>query len=199
MRTLNEDPHEDPHETPHETPHEGLVIDFRQPSAEPMSAPVVDDDVFVDCTVCSGSKQRARRSAGSPVCKHSSCMRELARRTAAVQPAVACPMEVEPRVAQSRESCFKIKGVFGVSMCLELDATEKRLGREHEAEDLCYRVCSSMRSDCARSSTCDRRPKTTAKRAILIRNWYGTKKEGMRPLSVENKSGLLPRCLRKTP
>ena len=37
-------------------------------------------------------------------------------------------------------SCFRIKEVLGVSMCLKLSKTEKRLGYDYGAEDFCYQV-----------------------------------------------------------
>ena len=37
-------------------------------------------------------------------------------------------------------SCFRIKEVLGVSMCLKLSKTEKRLGYDYGDEDICYQV-----------------------------------------------------------
>ena len=37
-------------------------------------------------------------------------------------------------------SCFRIKEVLGVSMCLKLSKTEKRLGYDYGDEDYCYQV-----------------------------------------------------------
>ena len=36
--------------------------------------------------------------------------------------------------------CFKIKEVLGVSMCLKMTKTEKRLGRDYDAADCYYHI-----------------------------------------------------------
>ena len=87
-----------------------------------------DEEIFYECGVCAGEMGRCRRSDGSSICKHNSCYNELRRRRAGgdeVRTALARPAKA------ARTSCFKIREVLGVDMCV----VEPRFDRPTEHPD----------------------------------------------------------------
>ena len=63
-----------------------------------------------------------------------------ARRNTELRAARLEPTGDAPMVDSDPTSCFRIKEVLGVSMCLKLSKTEKRIGYEYGDEDYCYQV-----------------------------------------------------------
>ena len=99
------------------------------------------EEVFWDCTICSGERGRGRNGENGTRCKHNSCKKELAARNAAARAArLSSVGDAAPLVDADPTSCFKIKEVLGVSMCLKLTKTEKRVGHEADWQDIYYQV-----------------------------------------------------------
>ena len=90
--------------------------------------------VFFGCVRCGGSKGRSRKSLASTNCKANSC-KGVRKRGHEELEAVAAPA-----VRSVATSCFKVKEVLGVSVCLELDADERRVGREADDDDISLQV-----------------------------------------------------------
>ena len=99
-----------------------------------------EGDVFYECVICSGGNKRSRNGDNGTRCKHDSCKKELTRRNTELRAARLEPTGDAPMVDSDPTSCFRIKEVLGVSMCLKLSKTEKRLGYEYGDEDYCYQV-----------------------------------------------------------
>ena len=99
-----------------------------------------EGDVFYECVICSGGCKRSRNGDNGTRCKHDSCKKELTRRNTELRAARLEPTGDAPMVDSDPTSCFRIKEVLGVSMCLKLSKTEKRLGYEYGDEDYCYQV-----------------------------------------------------------
>ena len=87
----------------------------------------------------SGANGRGRRSDGSAICLHEGCKKKYAKRNAEKRARLE-PSGDAPVVDSDPTSCFRIKEVLGVSMCLKLSKTEKRLGYDYGDEDICYQV-----------------------------------------------------------
>ena len=79
-------------------------------------------------------------------CKHDSCKRELTRRNKERRAALASAGDAAP-VDEDPTTCFKIKEVLGVSMCLKMTKTEKRLGRDYDDADCHYHVRGKFGGD----------------------------------------------------
>ena len=90
--------------------------------------------IFFDCVKCHGGKRRSRRSLGSSNCKHESCKGVRKRGHEDAESTEA------PPVAAAATSCFKIKSLLGVSTCLNLDADERRTGRNADDDDIYLQV-----------------------------------------------------------
>ena len=98
------------------------------------------EEVFYECVICSGAHKRSRNGDNGTRCKHDSCKKELTRRNTELRAARLAPAGDAPVVDSDPTSCFRIKEVLGVSMCLKLSKTEKRLGYDYGDEDICYQV-----------------------------------------------------------
>ena len=96
-----------------------------------------DEDIYWDCVVCSGARKRARNGPNGSRCMHNSCKTELTRRNKERCAAKLAPADDAPVVDDDPTECFKIKEVLGVSMCLKMAKTEKRLGCNYSDDD-CY-------------------------------------------------------------
>ena len=90
--------------------------------------------VFDDCVSCGGKQGRSRRSLGSTNCRHEACKGVRKRRHEEPQAVAA------PDVRAVATSCFKVKELLGISVCLELDADERRVGREADDDDIALQV-----------------------------------------------------------
>ena len=90
--------------------------------------------VFFGCVSCGGSKGRSRKSLASVNCKHESCKGVRKRGHEQLQAVAA------PAVRSVATSCFKVKELLGISVCLELDADERRVGREADDDDIGLQV-----------------------------------------------------------
>ena len=101
-----------------------------------------DEEIFYDCVVCSGDMKRGRNGVNGTRCKHESCKKELTRRNKERQAAAALgpASDAAPVVDNDPNECFKIKEVLGVSMCLKMSKTEKRLGCDYGDDDCYYQV-----------------------------------------------------------
>ena len=76
---------------------------------------------------------RARALAAATACtKHNSC-KGVRDKRARAEPSGA---DVESTSPTSSLKCFTIKRVLGVSTCLQMDADERRVGREAEDDDI---------------------------------------------------------------
>ena len=97
-----------------------------------------DEEPFYGCVVCSGEQGRERKAAGAAVCKFDGCAKEYTRRRRAADAAGDTPRRREAPPAAPPAKCRKIKDVLGVSMCLlsEMDADEKRVGRDNGDDDI---------------------------------------------------------------
>ena len=93
----------------------------------------------MECLECLGANGRGRRSDGSAICLDDGCKKKYAKRNAEKRARLE-PAGDAAVVDSDPTSCFRIKEVLGVSMCLKLSKTEKRLGYEYGAEDFCYQV-----------------------------------------------------------
>ena len=98
-----------------------------------------DEEVFYECVVCFGARKRGRNGENGTRCKHNSCKKELTRRSKAKQAAALEPA-VDAVVDSDPTSCFKVKEVLGMSMCLKMTTTEKRLGCDYGDEDCYYHI-----------------------------------------------------------
>ena len=96
-----------------------------------------DDDIFYGCVVCSGEKKRRRNGSNGSRCMHNSCKEELTRRNKGLREQAPVGDVV---VDSDPTECFKIKEVLGVSMCLKMTKTEKRLGCDYGDDDCYYQV-----------------------------------------------------------
>ena len=85
--------------------------------------------IFFDCSECHGERRRSRKSPGSRNCKHYSC-KGVRKRGREEQLPVA-----EQPVAAAPTTCFKVKEVLGMSVCLQLDPDERRVGRHADDDD----------------------------------------------------------------
>ena len=98
-----------------------------------------DEEVFYECVVCFGARKRGRNGENGTRCKHDSCKKELTRRNKAKQAAALEPAG-DAVVDSDPTSCFKVKEVLGMSMCLKMTTTEKRLGCDYGDEDCYYHI-----------------------------------------------------------
>ena len=98
------------------------------------------EDIFYDCCICFGEKKKPRNGSNGSRCTHNSCKDELTRRNAAKRAAKLAPAGDAPVVDSDPTECFKIKEVLGVSMCLKMSKTEKRLGCDYGDDDCVYQV-----------------------------------------------------------
>ena len=85
--------------------------------------------IFFECSECHGANRRSRKSPGSRNCKHSSCKGVRKRAREEQQP------DAEVAMASAPTTCFKVKEVLGFSLCLQLDADERRVGRHADDDD----------------------------------------------------------------
>ena len=96
------------------------------------------EDIFYDCVDCGGDMRRGRNGDNGTRCKHDSCKRELTRRNkerrAGLAPVGDAAADDDPT------TCFAIKEVLGISKCLKMTKTEKRLGCNYADEDCYYHV-----------------------------------------------------------
>ena len=90
--------------------------------------------VFDDCVSCGGKQGRSRRSLGSTNCRHEACKGVRKRRHEELESVAT------PALRATTTSCFKVKDLLGVSLCLELDADERRVGREADDDDISLQV-----------------------------------------------------------
>ena len=101
------------------------------------------EEIFYDCVVCHGDRRRGRNGDNGTRCKHNNCKEELARRNKERR-AAACGLvpagDAAPVLDSDPTECFKIKEVLGISMCLKMSKTEKRLGCNYGDEDCYYQV-----------------------------------------------------------
>jgi hypothetical protein len=99
------------------------------------------EEPFLDCYLCSGENGRERRSQGSPICKFDGCVKEHARRRAAAKESGLQRTALAPAAAAvKRTSCFKIREVVGVDLCVAADGRQKRAGRPLDADNMAYKV-----------------------------------------------------------
>ena len=90
--------------------------------------------VFFDCVSCGGKNGRSRKSPGSSNCMHDSCKGVRKRRHEELEAVAA------PALRAATTSCFKVKELLGISVCLELDADERRVGREADDDDIALQI-----------------------------------------------------------
>ena len=98
------------------------------------------EDIYYDCVICSGARKRPRNGANGSRCMHNSCKTELTRRNSERRAAAQAPAGDATLVDSDPTECFMIKEVLGVSMCLKMSKTEKRLGCEYGDDDIYYQV-----------------------------------------------------------
>ena len=100
-----------------------------------------DEEPFLDCYLCKGDSGRERRSLGSPICKFDGCIKEhTRRRRAAKESGAERTALAPPAAAAKRTSCFKIREVVGVDLCVAADARQKRAGRPLDEDNVGYKV-----------------------------------------------------------
>jgi len=106
-----------------------------------------DEEPFEDCYICHGDNGRGRRSDGSPICKHNSCIKEHRRRR---QEATIDEHDERSSVAPAkaeRTACFKIREILGVDMCVAASPRAKRAGCELSATNVAYKVRGGFGAD----------------------------------------------------
>ena len=107
-----------------------------------------DEIIFYDCCICSGKNKRARNGDNGTRCKHDKCKKELTRRNAEKRANTLTAAGDSAPVDADPTSCFKIKEVLGVSMCLKMTKKEKRLGLKYGDDDYYYHVRGKFGGDC---------------------------------------------------
>ena len=105
-----------------------------------------EEEVFYECGVCEGHMGRCRRSTGSSICNHNSCYTELRRRR------VGGGDEVErtalaPPAKAARTSCFKIREILGVDMCVAASPRQQRAGCKADDDNISYQVRGGFGED----------------------------------------------------
>ena len=107
------------------------------------------EDVFWDCVICHGERGRGRNGENGSRCKHNNCKMQLAAQNAAARAEKfeSSAGDAAPLVDADPTSCFKIKEVLGVSMCLKMTKKEKRLGRAADEADIYYHLRGKFGGD----------------------------------------------------
>ena len=108
---------------------------------------IEDEEPFEDCVVCGGERGREQRSEGSAICKHESCKREYAARRAGRGNDEAERTALAPLPKAARTSCFKIREVLGVDMCVAASARQQRAGRKMDDDNISYKVRGGFGED----------------------------------------------------
>ena len=98
------------------------------------------EEIFYGCVVCSGDMKRGRNGVNGTRCKHESCKKELTRRNKERRAAAALEPAGDTVVDYDTKTCFRVKEVLGLSMCLKMSATEKRIGCDYDDDDMYYQV-----------------------------------------------------------
>jgi hypothetical protein len=106
-----------------------------------------DEEAFVDCEVCHGENGRKRKSDGSTICRFDGCVREYRRRRAARRDGVDQPEALAPPAKAARTSCFKIREVLGIDMCVAANPRQKRAGRKAGDDNISYKVRGGFGED----------------------------------------------------
>jgi hypothetical protein len=106
-----------------------------------------DEEAFEDCEVCQGENGRERKSDGSAICKFDGCVREYRRRRAARRDGVEQPEALAPPAKAARTSCFKIREVLGIDMCVAANPRQKRAGRKAGDDNISYKVRGGFGED----------------------------------------------------
>ena len=106
-----------------------------------------DDAIFFDCYICEGGKGRERKSAGSSTCAHDSCVKEHTRRRKAARSEDGERTALAPAPKAARTSCFKIRDVVGVDLCVEASARQRRVGRALDEHNISYKVRGGFGED----------------------------------------------------
>lgn len=108
---------------------------------------IEDEEPYSDCVVCFGERLREQRSEGSAICKHDSCKREYARRRAGLGTDEAERTALAPPAKAARTSCFKIREVLGVDMCVAASPRQQRAGRKADDDNIAYKVRGGFGED----------------------------------------------------
>ena len=108
-----------------------------------------DEEPFEDCEVCGGESGRERKSEGSAICKFDGCVREYARRRAARRAGMEQPERtaLAPPAKAARTSCFKIREVLGIDMCVAASPRQQRAGRKADDDNISYKVRGGFGED----------------------------------------------------
>ena len=101
--------------------------------------PYSDEEIFWDCAYCEGRSGLPRASTNSPRCTASQCKEAQTAERAAARTALPVVAPCAPKAEPT--TCFKIKEVLGVSMCMEkMTDEESRCGRARSDEEICYQL-----------------------------------------------------------
>ena len=106
-----------------------------------------DGDVFWECYICSGENGRERKSEGSVICAHNSCVKEHTRRRKAArgEDSERTALALPPKAA--RTSCFKVRDVVGVDLCVTASERQRRAGRTLDEDNISYKVRGGFGED----------------------------------------------------
>ena len=106
-----------------------------------------DDGVFWDCYICQGQMGRERKCHNSPICKHNSCVKEHTRRRKAARSEDGDRTALAPAPKAARTSCFIIRDVVGVDLCVEANERQRRVGRALDEDNISYKVRGGFGED----------------------------------------------------
>ena len=106
-----------------------------------------DEDVFWDCYICQGQMSREGKCDNSLICKHNSCVKEHTRRRKATRSEDGERTALAPAPKAARTSCFKIRDVVGVDLCVEASARQRRVGRALDEHNISYKVRGGFGED----------------------------------------------------
>ena len=106
-----------------------------------------DGDVFWDCYICSGENGRERKTAGSLTCAYNGCVKEHTRRRKARSEGDEERTALAPPPKAARTSCFAIRDVVGIDMCVAASPRQKRAGRALDEDNTSYKVRGGFGED----------------------------------------------------
>ena len=106
-----------------------------------------DEDVFWDCYICQGQMGRERKCDNSPICKHNSCVKEHTRRRKAARSEDGDRTALAPAPKAARTSCFKIRDVVGVDLCVAASPRQMRAGRTIDEDNISYKIRGGFGED----------------------------------------------------